>query len=267
MLSVYRLFIVAIGLVLIAAHPNPVAQPKQAPPQERSANARESIATHYDHELKVEERSNYEKPCAKGDDQRDSDLCAQWKAADSANLAAWLSGLSFAAVLVALYLAFRSNSIARGTAHSQLRAYVTLGTVEMRRRSTKAGEKKWFIDVDLENKAQSPAFIRHFYIVVGWRRNGIAPDIIDQVFSKSRDIQVVIASEKPFGLFVEIEADFSPAALHDDDELVIMGKVEYIDIFGEKRTTTYRQYADRNCWEKGAGVVAIFTSMTGNTCT
>lgn len=263
----YRFLIVALGLVLAAYHPGLVAQPKQAEAHDRSVDALENIATRYGQQTKGADRSNYEKPCAKGDDQRDSDLCAQWKAADSANIAAWLSGLSFTAVLAALWLAFKSNGIARDTGRGQLRAYVTIGNVELRRVSTEDGNKEWLIDFEIMNKGQTPAFIRHFDIMIGWRRKGVAEDIVERILSKDRAIQVVVASGQPFGVFVQIEAPFTPADLHEGHGLTIRGKIEYCDIFDQRRTTTYRLYADRDCWQKNGKIVVIHTNMTGNACT
>lgn len=258
----------ALGLILAANHPNTTIQPKQTDAQDRSAKALEDIAARYQDQAKRSNGSRETEPCENGESKRYSDLCAQWKAANAAELSAWFNLASIAAVLVALFLAFRSNSIARATAHNQLRAYVTLGTVGMQFRSTGADVKRWHIDVDLENSGQTPAFLRHFSIDIGWRRKGVAADIIDPAFSKSRDIKVVVASGKPFGVSIEIDrSEFSPAPLQAGDDLAIIGKIDYLDIYGESRTTSYRLYADQNSWEKGAGAVAIYTSMTGNNCT
>lgn len=155
----------------------------------------------------------------------------------------------------------------RKSAETQTRAYVTLGNTDLRRKSTDAGKKSWFVDVDLENKGQTPAFVRRFDITVGWRRKDVAADIIDNVFSKSENIQVVIAADKPFGIWVEIEADFVPTALHYGDTLIVEGTITYLDIFEKERSTTYRLYGDKDSWEIDANLVTIHTSMTGNTCT
>lgn len=267
MLRRYRAFLAVLWLCLFGANSSAIAATRPTDAAERSAKALESIAQLYGEQARQAEDSKHGKPCKKGEENRQSELCAQWSAADSAGLAAWLSGASFIGVLVALYLAFRSNSIARATAHNQLRAYVTLGDVQMRYRQAEPGTKKWFIDVDLENKGQTPAFLRHFSINIGWRRSGIAEAIVDPIFSKSRDIEVVVAVGKPFGIFVEIDNnDFSPSALHDGDVLRISGLIHYKDIYGEERTSSYRLYADRDSWSKGSGEIDIYTSMTGNNC-
>ena len=159
MLRGYRLFFAALGLVLAAHHPNLEAQPKQAAAQDRSANALENIAAAYDKQAERAERSQESNPCKPGDDKRDSDLCAQWKAADAAADSAWwaavgsfASAISTVLVLLALYLAFRSNSIARDTAHRQIRAYLSVENLEVRTTSTEI-EIKPFI----RNSGESPA--------------------------------------------------------------------------------------------------------------
>jgi hypothetical protein len=113
-------------LILSGQHASPKPEQDQAKAQRAIADALQNIASIELEQSKRAEGSKEGEPCEPGDDRRYSDLCAQWKAADSAKLAAWLSGASFAAVLVALWLAFRSNSIARETAKRQLRAYVSL---------------------------------------------------------------------------------------------------------------------------------------------
>jgi hypothetical protein len=153
----YRGIVVAVaGLILSAAqHPNAKAEPQQPSPEERSARALENISARYDEQTKGAERSRETEPCENGDDKRYSDLCAQWKAADSAQLAAWLSGASFAAVLIALYLAFRSNGIARDTAKHQLRAYLAVKPMGI---NLLIGSHKVIGQVALENMGSTPAY-------------------------------------------------------------------------------------------------------------
>lgn len=267
MIRFYRGLIFVVGAFVSLHHPKILGQPTNGIAEEQAPNSRLAAAKDGKHGPEAE-RSVLNMPCAAGEENRNSELCAQWKAADSAQLAAWLSAASFVTVLMALYLAFRSNAIARVTAHNQLRAYVTLGIVEMRRMTSSPGVKRWFVDVDLENKGQTPAFLRCFTINIGWQRASIAEGIIEPIFGKSREIQVVVAAGKPFGISIEIQHDdFVPSALHLGDKLILTGEVDYLDIYQEPRKSTYRLYADRSCWEKGSGEIHIHTSMTGNTCT
>ena len=129
----YRLLVVALGLILAAQHPNVGAQPKQSSPQERSASALENIAARYDEQAEGVQRSPEGKPCNSGDDKRNSDLCAQWKAADAAADAArwaswgtWFTGVSTVLVVIALGLTLQSNLIAREGIEGQLRPWLNV---------------------------------------------------------------------------------------------------------------------------------------------
>jgi hypothetical protein len=155
MLRGYWRYIFAIGLILAGHHPNAVAQPKKETAQERTADALENIAKTYDEQTKRSERSPETEPCEQGQDNRNSDLCAQWKAADSAQIAAWLSGASFAAVLIALWFAFRSNWIARDTAKRQLRAYVS---VEPKGIYERDSDGNIIVPIAIKNAGQTPAY-------------------------------------------------------------------------------------------------------------
>lgn len=75
------------------------------------------------------EPSALETQCAKGIDDRRSDLCAQWKAADAAREAVLWAVWSGLAVVVALILTMEANRIARETGKKQTRAYVGIEEV------------------------------------------------------------------------------------------------------------------------------------------
>jgi hypothetical protein len=128
-----RSIILALGLILAWHHPNVAAQSKERGSHERSADALENIAATYREQSEGAESSPIDRECEPGQDQRNSDLCAQWKAADAAADSArwaawgtWISGISGLLVLLALFLAFQSNRIARDTAKRDSRAYIKL---------------------------------------------------------------------------------------------------------------------------------------------
>jgi hypothetical protein len=64
---------------------------------------------------------------------------------------------SLAGVFVALGLAFHSNRIARDTAMRQLRAYLTVETIEVKDFSEDGKEKQWIMYVQWKNTGQTPA--------------------------------------------------------------------------------------------------------------
>ncbi len=86
-----KLAFLALGLFLIAAHPpTDKGQPTPAVAAEQSRSA----------ELPADAGAEVNRPCKPGVDQRSSDLCAQWKAADAADTSAlwafwtWIAGLA-----------------------------------------------------------------------------------------------------------------------------------------------------------------------------
>lgn len=94
MLRGYRLFVLTIGLILAAASP-PKNGDGQQPKQSAQPKVEQSLADMAATLREANKPSGLEKPCGEGEDSRESDLCAQWKAADAAKSsarAAWLFG-------------------------------------------------------------------------------------------------------------------------------------------------------------------------------
>lgn len=160
----YRCIVIAAfgWISLTAQHPNPPAKTNEAHANNRVGEALASIAATYDKQAKRAEGSHDGDQCQQGDDKRYSDLCAQWKAADAAADSAWwaaiggfASAVSTILVLIALYLAFRSNGIARDTAKRQLRAYVALKQANLQQVCT-VGMRPQII-ATIQNTGQTPA--------------------------------------------------------------------------------------------------------------
>lgn len=174
----------AFGWLNLAAAPHPtgVTQPEKPDTDQAIAAALNKIANTNREEAERAQRSRETEPCEKGEEKRYSDLCAQWKAADAATLAAWLSGASFAAVLVALYLAFRSNAIARDTGKRQLRAYISIAEGGIKLPTMKSMQAV----IILKNAGQTPAYkfcggieavarAPDHHIAIGRPADGLAP--------------------------------------------------------------------------------------------
>jgi hypothetical protein len=100
MLRSYRSIILAIaGLILIGAAPNKdgINQPNQAPSQNPVTDQLKDVVSAIKESNKSPQPDN---GCKAGEDNRSSDLCAQWKAADAAKDAAWWT--FFAAITTAV---------------------------------------------------------------------------------------------------------------------------------------------------------------------
>jgi hypothetical protein len=235
MLRGYWGIILALGLILAGHHPNAVAQPKQESAADRGARALQSLASRYDEQTKGAERSSYEQPCKQGDDKRNSDLCAQWKAADAAaGSARWaaISGFATAAstllVLVALYFAFRSNWIARDTARRELRAYLVFRNV----RCEFTTMSDYEVHGEIVNVGQTPAYdvqVRGRAMI--WADNEIPPAFTYDLQGLGKAIigpqgdlghEFIIENMSP-----ERKAGFRAGS----QKLYAIGRVQYEDIF------------------------------------
>jgi hypothetical protein len=119
-------------------------------------------------------RSGLEHPCAKGVDNRDSELCAQWKAADAAKDAAdwtqrgfWIGIVGFLGLLTTLYYtrqavkvaseatndARKALEIAERTADRQLSPYVYVERIE----ALDFSAESLVVNIKIKNFGQTPA--------------------------------------------------------------------------------------------------------------
>lgn len=186
MLGSYRGIIVAIaGLALSGAQP-PQEQAKSSARTEQAKPTTPAYAPYpgYDPD-----------PCYHAKDHDAADLCAQWRAAIAAEKAAhearrssnWsivatlLSALSLGAVAWALRLTVESNRIARSIARNELRAYVTVESVEMISPEAINGPFKIFPIV--RNSGQTPA--QDLYVWSKW-----------EIVEDPREIDFRLAGEK-----------------------------------------------------------------------
>jgi hypothetical protein len=177
------LALVMAAVALSAAQvPNTVAseQPNAAPKSVSNGSQNVAEAEAKNQQAERVHRLKYEAQCDPANEQRDSDLCAQWKAADAAAdsawwaaRATWVSGISGILVLIALGFAFEANRIAATTAQKQLRAYVGCPDV-------------WIQDVGTEgrfkliNYGQTPAFeVKATCLMMGRKADSHRVGILD----------------------------------------------------------------------------------------
>ena len=82
-------FLVAAYLTL-GWNPNAAAtEPSNAAAAEQTAASLSEMSKAYKRQLDSEQKSNLAAECNPNDERRDSELCAQWKAADAAAQSAW----------------------------------------------------------------------------------------------------------------------------------------------------------------------------------
>ena len=163
-----RVFIAFAGLTLLGASPGNESQPKQdgdAGSQIEPSAPRVSI-------VEPQSAANHEQACKQGYDNRSSDLCAQWRAADasaSAADAAWLFGAIGSVIgLLTLGAAAAAAKFARdaarhtesGAVQAEKAAKAAEDTLEHSREISRTDLRAWVtIDLDLLNCIGTTDFI------------------------------------------------------------------------------------------------------------
>lgn len=177
MLRGYRCIVVtALGcLALAATNPKHAAANPQANSEKQRSAALDRIPATLEDQAKP---SEHDKPCHEDSENRASDLCAQWKAADAAKLAAdvaWWVGVvgSFigsltlgAAVYAAFYAKRAATETKRGADAAERAVTETqrIGEAQVRCYLSVTGcwaayyEKGVSICCEIQNSGQSPAF-------------------------------------------------------------------------------------------------------------
>lgn len=239
-----RLWIAAL-LVLAATTSAGANSPK--PSDTARPSPLEQVATGVDRVATVAEKQAgaVDRGCKAGVDLRDSDLCAQWKAADAAAdsarwawVAAWTSIVGTCAVLGAFLLAYQANRIASDTAKAQLRAYVsfqelTFSDAELETRK---------IQIEWTNAGQTPA--KHALAHASWRdfpeglpadfdfpREVIAADDGPSTIGPGQCIHTSPTERLPRWLIAE--------AAEGRANVILWSSVDYVDTFGTARRSEF----------------------------
>lgn len=195
--------------------------------------------------------------CGPGQEDRNSDLCAQWKAADAAADAAWwarFGGLatifSLLAVALATYETVRANRIAREAMQRQLRAYVSKWA-EIQ--DLTVGKTPW-VSLEFRNDGQTPAYnVRQRCFA-----EPFCPQISGELFDlgdhpRARPAPVMSPGGSlsvhpwlPSEWTSEQQAEFDAGRLN----IFTWGDLHYVDAFGHERKCAWRAYHSRDV--KGA---------------
>jgi hypothetical protein len=247
MLIGFRGIIVAFGLVLVCAnHAHAKSGDQQSTTQEAIAESLQDIATAKRQEAERAERADKdESPCGEGQYGSNSDLCAQWKAADSAANSAWWAWvasvstiISTAAVVVAIGLTYQSNLIARDTARRQLRAYIVFDGLKANAHSGHGGGIRYA--VLLRNVGQTPSQkVLHKFSTM------LAPSDVPDDFAFAD-----LCTDPPESVVLGVGGPFEAAGpivttdMHEHlkatgEVFLLWGWIEYEDIFRRKWRTEY----------------------------
>lgn len=271
----YRRYVIAAcgWLILSAQAPQPKAEAEN---RQAAANAKQPtppLPVRVVGPVKTQESaqaSEYENPCRKGSDNRDSDLCAQWKAADAARDAAdyarqqlLIAAFGIAGLILTLWLTYGALNATRAgvdlaadTAKRQLRAYISADKIQAL--GFRPGGQQ-ALGVLIKNSGQTPAYgVR----VISRRQfSNMGPDRFRFRFGE-REEGFSYADLGPGQDFAHINRHDEPMApeLYDaivggEIVLIFAGVIVYRDAFKKRHITMFRYYLGHRDmdWKKGTG--------------
>jgi hypothetical protein len=239
------------------------------------------------------EPSEYYQPCGQPGSEGNSDLCAQWSAANAAREAAkwawwqlWLSGFGVIGLVITLWFNFRALGIAerseietkdalaiaqknadaaenhvliaQDTAKRQLRAYVVV--TELKRTEINGRQT---VCIAIHNTGQTPA---HNFVVGSSLRYGAPISVSDEIepLLQSEESKGTIGPGHPVSMthdmvdFLRIEM-LRPLRTKRT-ELRIVGAIRYTDIFEDRHECRFNYLFDPAKMEFFAGASGNFST-------
>lgn len=163
----YRsIVLAALGCLILAAAqaPQPKGKTEQAAGSSKIERAAAPVATSAAEPVKPVKSPQYERPCNQGEDNRESDLCAQWKAADAAADSAWWAMASFVLGIfgtAALLWSIKLTRDALGVATASTDQFIAVerARIEAQLGQGAASGGRVKFDLRLRNVGRSPAQI------------------------------------------------------------------------------------------------------------
>lgn len=232
----YRnIFAALVGLALLAFHeaPGSGAESKESTVQQRGGSdtqqAADTVASAIRDAIHPTEK---DRGCEESKDDRNSDLCAQWKAVDAAREAAryafWTLILSGAGTGLLVWTLRET----RKTSRRELRAYLSVKPLGIRQL---IGNIKMLGQVQLVNAGQTPAydvFLRVFAAFDNDKERR-AFEIPDDPLSVDRTVQ------PGHDMIQGSENYISPKHVEAVGFVYVWGVAYYTDAFGKRRKTCF----------------------------
>lgn len=187
-------------------------------------------------------------PCEPGRDNRSSDLCAQWKAADGAYASAWwamastiVATLGTLGLLSQIYLTRKAlketaeataemrkaNRISQDNSHRELRAY--LGCKSVKVDETEHDDDEFTIELEIVNHGQTPARIQRIVLQANWVFDDGSTELVNfdgpNIFNCHR--------ETPVSIPCSFRGGFE--GCDKDGHIFVVGRLEYEDAFGKRQ--------------------------------
>jgi hypothetical protein len=237
-----RIFIALAGLALIGANqaPNEPAKGKQATTERQLPPAKPPVAPTV---ASVQIPAENDLGCDPGEDDRKSDLCAQWKAADATHDAANYALAGLLVGIVGTFMLIGTFVEQRRTTRAQLRAYVAVD-IEGIQLNGRTGEAE--VGIKVINDGQTPAFKSAWAgNVVISTRDRMERDlaVTPHEATEGRRIEVTINGHQSSKGSLYNSKNFTGeemlAAIAGDKRVYVFGFVWYTDTFDKKRKTVF----------------------------
>ena len=276
--GIYRGFIAAlVGLILVSAAPQNGRKESRKNSQTKAETSQSApaVAPSATKPIKIVQRPINERPCDQGRDNRESDLCAQWKAADAASKAAWWAAVATFVTAIGTFGLFwqikltreavqdtgeatkamrEANSIAREMGQRQIRAYLHAGKISIEP-ADQTGESSLYVIV--ANSGNTPAFLKRLLLVYAWMQPDGNEGKRELV---SVDLAVSIPAGKEGHLGSSIKALLALIDVTKPQSLMVSGIVTYDDCFGVERKTVFSRSV--NDGDFSADPLEIITAHT-----
>jgi hypothetical protein len=229
------ILVVAVWWIISAASPS-AGQNVQAQDPATQAEADKAANTDGTAFLRVDKAPENDRGCRQGEDERSSELCAQWKAADAASDAARWAMASFFVGFMGTVLLVWTLWETRQTARRELRAYVY------------AKGLRW---QQVQNGGMP-----HIEVKAVWGNAGTTPGKnatfgiscvvyeTDDALNEMPEIDMTSPHTSHFGPNLELSSppvyislDDIRRAWHGEKFIAVYSKVKYTDAFNVKRET------------------------------
>lgn len=243
----YRCILIALVGWLSLAAQQPAANTQESETSTNLSKAAPQVAAPPVQTVKPVESPKLERPCESGNDDRESDLCAQWKAADAARDAAdWTRWGAIIGIIGTVGLLWTLFYTARGTraaidaVNTQVEAnrpliYLFSASV-CQHRDSRPDALKLIINYRFENGGRSGAWMESQLMIANTELTS-EPGIVNPV-------SAFIAPGKGFGadmkhpVTVDFSADESRSVIATK-ELLVWGNTVYRDAGGRRWRTGY----------------------------
>lgn len=238
-------FALVVLLVATASAPAP-KQSNRSVEQQRGYDAQEAANTIASAIGNTVQPVAKDEGCKDRDDKRDSELCAQWKAADAARDAATFAFWTLLVSAVGTGLLVWTLWETRANARRELRAYVSVKVLETGIEIIPGKEVRFTQQAVAHNGGATPAydFVSFGHIIAA------APQTAAQKLAKPLPIQdealaggfvIHAGDEMPlaFDSRTSLPLDSIDAILNGHASLYLYGTLSYLDTFNVRRRTDY----------------------------